>query len=136
MFKQKDMYLVRAGRRASGLGVLALLGGLVFSLILDLSIIPTILLGLVSGYVFLSCYWGGFKTNLWYNRYRYQLSEWIWKALKYPVLICGSFLGLFLWGFLEHFFLLVAIMTNKGIGIIHAQLLLLPFVGSWLGEKL
>jgi len=136
VFKQRDMYLVRAGRRASAAGFSALLIGVGLSQIMELNIILSIFIPLVLGYVFLSSYWGGYKTHLWFNKYRYRMPTRLWWGLRYPVIFCGGVLGIFLWGFMEHFFLLMAIMTKADRGLFLSQLILMPYVGSWVAAKI
>lgn len=135
MFKQRDMYLIKAGRKATSFGLLALIIGVILSKIMELNPVLMVMIPLVFAYCFLSFYWGGYKANLWFNKYKYRMPSKLWLILRYPVIVLGAITGILLWGFMEHFFLLMAIMTKLERGLILSQLILCPVLGRWVARR-
>ncbi|MEJ6952346.1 hypothetical protein [Natronospora cellulosivora (SeqCode)] len=131
MYFNENEYILNNGRKATATGILGLILGFIISLLLNLSMFAFILLTILIGYLFLTSYWGIYKSNFWFRKYRYKLPYTIWLFLRVFVLIAGAILGILFLGFFEHFILLLAMGSDPdGPGMIAAQIILIPFIGE------
>lgn len=132
MYFNENKFIINNGRKASSSGLIGLLIGLIMSLIFSFSWLGTMFFALFIGYIFLTSFWGGYKINFWFRKYKYKMPSLLWQGLRVPVVTLGSILGILCWGFFEHFILLLGISTGykAGPGMISAQIILLPYIGK------
>ncbi len=136
MYFNENKFIIDNGRKASSSGLIGLLLGLIWSLIFSFSWLGTVFFTLFIGYIFLTGFWGGYRTNLWFRKYKYRMPSLLWQGLRVPVVTLGSILGILCWGFFEHFILLLGISTGykAGPGMIAAQIILLPYIGKYYSK--
>lgn len=127
MFNEDD-YLLRKGRLATTSGLIGIAAALVVSSLSRFSVLGSIVFALVFFYLFTCGFWGAYNVNQWFRRYRYRMPLVLWHILRVFAVVIGAGLGIFGWGVFEHFLLLLAMGVPK-LGIVGAQLILLPVVG-------
>ena len=136
----EDFYLIKTGRKATTSGLIFMIIALVIALLNSWNTVGTIFFMLFGAYVGTTGFWGGYNTNLWFRKQKYSMNDLVWKVLRIPVIILGSFLGLIVWGLIEHLLLVIAMedtVENKHFtSLFIAALLLFPYLGPWLENKI
>ncbi len=132
MYFDENRFIINNGRRATASGLIGMFVGLLISFISSFSLVGTIIFTFFMGYVFLTGFWGGYKANLWFKKYKYKMPTILWHSLRFVVLILGIILGIVIQGFFEHFILLLGMSTGyeNGPGMISAQIILFPYIGK------
>jgi len=136
----EDYFLIKTGRKATTSGLIFMLLAFIFALSNSWNTVGTIFFMLFGTYVGITGFWGGYNTNLWFRKHKYSMNDLVWKVLRIPVIILGSFLGLIVWGLIEHLLLVIAMedtVENRHFtSLIIATLLLFPYLGPWLENKI
>ncbi|MGM0437392.1 MAG: hypothetical protein ACQEQD_03880 [Bacillota bacterium] len=136
----EDYYLIKTGRQATTSGLIVMIIALIIALLNSWNTVGTIFFMLFGAYVGITGFWGGYNTNLWFRKHKYSMNDLIWKILKIPVIISGSFLGLLVWGLIEHLLLVIAmedtVEKKSFTSLFIAALLLFPYLGPWLENKI
>ena len=135
MYNQ-DEYLLYVGRLATGSGLIGLVLGLIFSLVMGFSGILLAFFTVLAGYLFLTGFWGGYNTNRWYRKFRYRIPSVLWKISRIFIVAGGAVLGWLVWGIFEHFILLLAMGAEGNPGMILSQVILLPKIGPKVASKM
>ncbi|MFW5980459.1 MAG: hypothetical protein ACOCRB_00415 [Halanaerobiaceae bacterium] len=136
MYMNQDEYLLYVGRLATGSGIIGLVGGLVFSLAIGFSGILLIFFTLLTGYLFLTGFWGGYKLNRWFRKFKYRMPTALWAVSRIPVVGFGIIAGWIVWGIFEHFILLLAMGAEGNPGMILSQFILVPKIGQGIADKM
>ena len=136
----EDYYLIKTGRKATTSGLIVMLIAFIIALLNSWNTVGTIFFMLFGAYVGITGFWGGYNINLWFRRQKYSMNGLVWSILKIPVIIFGSFLGLLVWGLVEHLLLIIAmedtIKDNHFASLFIAAILLFPYLGPWLENKI
>ena len=135
-YMSEDEYIMHVGRKATGSGLIGFGIGFIFSLFMNFSLVGIVFFSLLSGYLFLTGFWGGYNVNRWFRKFRHRLPKYIWVSGKVPVITIGVIAGWMVWGFFEHFILLLAMGASGNPGMILAQILLIPKLGSKVADKI
>ncbi len=138
MYFDENKFIINNGRRATASGLIGMFIGLLISFMSSFSLIGTIIFTFFMGYVFLTGFWGGYKINLWYRKYKYRLPTILWQSIRVLLIISGIIFGIIIQGFFEHFILLLGMSTGykNGPGMISAQIILLPYIGKRYAKKI
>lgn len=138
MYFDENKFIINNGRKATLSGIIGILLGVIFSKIMSFSLSGMIIFALFSGYIFLTAFWGAYKINFWFRRYKYKIPSFLWQIMRVLLLFVGIILGILGWGFFEHFILLISMGSgNKdGPGMIAAQLILIPYIGRYYARYL
>ncbi len=130
----QDEYFLYTGRLATASGLVGIVLGVLLSTLSGSGRFATIVVPIVFAYLFVTGFWGAYNLNQWFMRYRYRLPIVIWHIMRIPVLLVGVIAGVFGWGVLEHFVLLLAM--DARFGLLGAQLILIPGIGRKIGQLL
>jgi len=130
-----EQFTFRVARRATASGLIGAAIGLTVPLVAGLPWGFAIFLAFLLGYLSLTGYWGIHGAETWYQRYRYEWTPVLWYALRPVVVIVGCLLGWVFFGVYEHFMLLLAMTGSGDIGVLRAQICLLPYIGPKITEK-
>ena len=137
MMYNQDQYIIKLGRTATISGLIGFGLGLAAAFLLSFSKIAVIFTAIIFAYFFTSSFWGIHNLNMWFNKYRYRMPQYLWYFLNIFVYLGGIFVGLVGYGFIEHFLLLLAMdQHKKGTGLIGAQIILLPYLGKIYADKI
>ena len=136
--KSEDDFLIKAGRKATTSGIIFMFIAFIIALINSWNTVGTIAFILFGAYVGITAFWGGHHTNLWFRKFKYRMNNVIWNILRIPVIALGSFLGLLVWGVVEHLLLVIAmedtVESYNFASLFIAAALLIPILGPWLEE--
>ena len=135
-YMNEDEYILYIGRRATGSGLLGLFVGFVSSVIMNFSSVGIFFFSIFVGYLFLTGFWGGYNINRWFRKFKFRLPTPLWVSGRIPVIVIGVIAGWMVWGFFEHFILLLAMGASGDPGMILSQILLIPKVGSKVADKI
>jgi hypothetical protein len=135
-FFNQDKYEIYIGRLATLSALIGLIIGIITSYISNFSWIGSIMTTAFLFYLFLTGFWGAYKINLWYRKFKYRLPTIIWKIGRGPVMLIGILAGWTVWGLLEHLLLIFAMRADGKPGTIVSQLILTPIIGSWVADKI
>ena len=136
----EDYFIIKAGRKATTSGLIAMV--IAFSIAIFNSWHPlgSIFFVLFGIYVGITGFWGAYQTNKWFRKFKYKMNDFLWKILKIPVILIGAFLGLLVWGLIEHLLLVIAMedTVNKNLfsSFLIAIAILIPIVGPWIERKI
>lgn len=137
MYFNENEFILNNGRKATGSGIIGLIIGFILSLILSFTTFGTILMMLFSCYLFLTGFWGGYKLNFWFRKFRYRMPIYLWHVSRVFVIFVGILLGIVGYGVFEHFILLLAMgSSSDGPGMIASQIILLPYVGKYYSDRI
>lgn len=129
----EDDYVIYTGRLATSCGLFGMVLGLILSSIFSFTTLGTVLAMIGLAYLFTTGFWGAYNLDRWFRRYKFRIPTTLWQLLRVPVVILGLVLGIIGWGVFEHFILLLA-MGLPSPGLIAAQIILLPWIGSWFSN--
>jgi len=136
MYNQ-DQFIINQGRKATFYGIVGFLFGIISAFLISVPIIAVIAAAVLFSVFFTSSFWGVRIIKMWFNKYRYRMPKYLWYFLNIFVYPAGIFLGLVGYGFIDHFLLLLAMSQDKKkIGLIGAQIILLPYLGEIYSEKI
>lgn len=137
MLYNQDLYYINLGRKATLISIIGFVIGIIFAFSLSLSKIAIVFTALIFAYIALSSFWGTHNLAKWFKKYRYRMPQYLWYFLNVFVYLAGIIIGLIGYGFIEHFLLVLAIDQQKeNIGLISAQIILIPYLGSKYAEKI
>lgn len=133
MYFDENKFIIDNGRKATTSGLIGLVIGLILSKVFMFSWPGVTLFCIFMTYISLTAFWGAYKLNLWFRKYKYRMPGVLWQTLRIIVILSGGLLGTLGWGFFEHFILLLSISTgyDNVSGMISAQIILLPYLGKY-----
>jgi len=136
MYNQ-DLYYLNLGRKATLIAILGFVIGIIFAFSISFSKIAMLFTALIFAYIAISSFWGIYNLNRWFQKYRYRMPKYLWYFLNIFIYLAGIIVGLIGYGFIEHFLLVLAIDQQKdNIGLISAQIILIPYLGSKYAKKI
>lgn len=137
MLYNQDFYYINLGRKATLIAIIAFTIGIIFASLVSASKITIFFTALIFAYIGLSSFWGAYNLSKWFKKYRYRMPKYLWYFLNIFVYLIGIIIGLTGYGFIEHFLLVLAIEQQQdNIGLISAQIILLPILGAIYAEKI
>ena len=138
--RNEDDYLIYIGRLATGSGIIGMLIALTISLIYSWPTLGAVAFMLFGGYVGTTGFWGAHQSKKWFRKYKYKMNSIIWHIVRVLVIIIGFFLGLIVWGIIEHLLLIIAMEETVGddhfSSLIITLALLIPYLGPHLEEAI
>jgi len=137
MMYNQDLYYLNLGRKATLIAILGFVIGIIFAFSISFSKIAMLFTALIFAYIAISSFWGIYNLNRWFQKYRYRMPKYLWYFLNIFIYLAGIIVGLIGYGFIEHFLLVLAIDQQKdNIGLISAQIILIPYLGSKYAKKI
>ena len=137
MMYNQDLYYLNLGRKATLIAILGFMIGIIFAFSISFSKIAMLFTALIFAYIAISSFWGIYNLNRWFQKYRYRMPKYLWYFLNIFIYLAGIIVGLIGYGFIEHFLLVLAIDQQKNnIGLISAQIILIPYLGSKYAKKI
>jgi len=137
MMYNQDLYYLNLGRKATLIAILGFVIGIIFAFSISFSKIAMLFTALIFAYIAISSFWGIYNLNKWFQKYRYRMPKYLWYFLNIFIYLAGIIIGLIGYGFIEHFLLVLAIDQQKNnIGLISAQIILIPYLGSKYAKKI
>ncbi|MGM0499903.1 MAG: hypothetical protein ACQERL_06800 [Bacillota bacterium] len=137
MMYNQDLYYLNLGRKATLIAIIGFTIGIIFAFLLSFSKIAIFFTALIFAYIALSSFWGAYNLSKWFKKYRYRMPKYLWYLLNIFIYLAGIIVGLIGYGFIEHFLLVLAIDQQKdNIGLISAQIILIPYLGSKYAKKI
>ncbi|MGM0409813.1 MAG: hypothetical protein ACQEQF_03540 [Bacillota bacterium] len=136
----EDYFIIKAGRKATTSGLIAMLIALSISIFNAWPPIASIFFVLFGIYVGITGFWGAHQSNIWFRKFKYKMNDLLWKILKIPVILAGAILGLLVWGLVEHLLLVIAmedtVSKNHFSSFLIAIAILIPVLGPWIEKKI
>lgn len=136
----EDYFLIKKGREATTSGLIFMISAFIIAVLNSWNIVGTVFFMLFGAYIGITGFWGAHNTNLWFRKQKYQMNNLIWKILRIPIVIIGFFLGLIVWGLIEHLLLVIAmedtVENYNFASLLIAAMLLCPYLGPWLENKI
>ena len=128
--QSEDDYLLTLGRRCTGLAIIGFIIGIIISLLNNFNIPGTIFFSLFTAYLTGTAFWGVYKLNRWFYRYRSKMPDPIWQITRVPVWAAGILIGILFYGAFQQFILLLALDDGSGKpGLLASVLILTPVIG-------
>lgn len=137
MMYNQDLYYLNLGRKATLIAIIGFIIGIIIAFLFSFSKIAIFFTALIFAYIALSSFWGAYNLSKWFKKYRYRMPKYLWFLLNIFIYLAGIIVGLIGYGFIEHFLLVLAIDQQKdNIGLISAQIILIPYLGSKYAKKI
>ena len=135
--QSEDQYLLILGRRCTGLAIIGFIIGLIISLINNFNLPGIIFFSLFIAYLTGTAFWGVYKLNRWFYKYRSKMPDPIWQAFRVPVWAVGILIGIIFYGAFQQFILLLALDDGSGKPTVFQSVIILtPYIGPKYAEKI
>ena len=135
--QSEDQYLLILGRRCTGLAIIGFIIGLIISLINNFNLPGIIFFSLFIAYLTGTAFWGVYKLNRWFYKYRPKMPDPIWQVFRIPVWAVGILIGIIFYGAFQQFILLLALDDGSGKPTVFQSVIILtPYIGPKYADKI
>ncbi|MBF8436494.1 hypothetical protein I0Q91_05355 [Halanaerobiaceae bacterium Z-7014] len=135
--QSEDQYLLVLGRRSTGSAIIGFLIGIIISLINNFNIPGLIFFSLFVAYLTGTAFWGVYKLNRWFYKYRSKMPDPIWQIFRVPVWAAGILIGIMFYGAFQQFILLLALDDGSGKPtVLQSIIILTPYIGPKYADKI
>ncbi|MGM0419698.1 MAG: hypothetical protein ACQEQG_01765 [Bacillota bacterium] len=133
----EDDYLLRLGRIANGCGLIGIVVGIMLSVLWNYSTPGIVFFALFAGYLGMSSFWGVYKLNRWFQRYKAKMPLSLWYLFRIGVWGAGTLVGILFYGAFQQFILTLALDDGSGKpGLIQSIIILMPYIGPKYADKI
>ena len=135
--QSEDEYLLILGRRCTGIAIIGFIVGLIISLINNFNLPGLIFFSLFTSYLAGTAFWGVYKLNRWFYKYRSKMPDTIWQIFRIPVWATGILIGIIFYGAFQQFILLLALDDGSGKPTVFQSIIILtPYIGPKYADKI